>query len=79
MPFPFDLRNPSLADLLKLLPMVGPVVAATKEFADRFEVLIASRGAGEQAELRKALEDIRADNDEGHARLQEKLRRAAQE
>lgn len=67
------------ADLLKLLPMVGPAIAATMEFGQRFEQLIADRPEDEQDELRAALEDIRADNDEGHARLQAKLERAAKE
>lgn len=70
--------NFSFHDLLKLLPMVGPAVAATTEFVERFEKLISARGLGEQRELREALEDVRADNDAGHARLQEKLARAAQ-
>ena len=58
--------------------MVGPAVAATKEFAERFDLLISDKSAEQQNELREALEDIRADNDEGHARLQEKLAKAAE-
>lgn len=70
MNFPF-------ADILKLLPMVGPTIAATMEFGHRFEELISDKPEDEQASLREALEDIRADNDEAHARLQAKLERAA--
>lgn len=68
----------TLTDLLKLLPMVGPTIARTREFAERFETLIAGNSEAEQAELREALEDIRADNDEGHERLQAKLKAGAE-
>lgn len=68
---------PSMLELLKLLPIVGPTVARTTEFVDRFEELIAPRGLGDQTELREALADIQAENDEGHARLQAKLERAS--
>lgn len=67
----------STLDLLKLLPMVGPAIAATREFVERFELLIASKSEADQAELKAALADLRADNDEGHRRLQEKLEAAA--
>jgi hypothetical protein len=68
---------PSTLELLKLLPIVGPTVARTTEFVDRFEALIADRGPGDQADLRESLADIQAENDEGHARLQAKLERAS--
>jgi len=74
--FPFPLP-PSFLELAKLLPIVGPTVARTTEFVDRFSELIKDRGVAEQAELRDILADVQADNDEGHARLQEKLAEAA--
>lgn len=66
-------------DLLKVLPIIGPAVAATETFVERFEQLIGAHDPAEQAELREALADLQADNDEGHRRLQAKLERAAQE
>jgi hypothetical protein len=65
-------------DILKMLPVVGPVVAQTAEFKERFEALLKPLEPSEQGKLRDALEDLRADNDEGHARLQDKLARASQ-
>lgn len=65
-------------DILKLLPMVGPAVAASEIFIERFKLLIADKTPAQQDELKEALADIQADNDEGHARLQEKLARAAE-
>lgn len=70
--------NFSMTDILKLLPLVGPAVAATHEFVERFELLMRSKSAEDQAVLREALADLRADNDEGHRRLQDKLARAAE-
>ena len=66
-----------IIDILKALPVVGPTVAATVEFKERFEALVSAHGPEDQAKLREALEDVIADNDEGHRRLQEKLAAAA--
>jgi hypothetical protein len=78
MSWPTNMIPPSFLELAKLLPIVGPTVASTAEFVERFSELISHRGPGEQAELREMLEDVQADNDAGHARLQEKLARAAE-
>ena len=64
---------------LKLLPAVGSVVARLPEFKDTFDRIVESFGENDQDTLKAAYADLIADNDEGHARLQEKLARAASE
>ncbi len=64
--------------ILKMLPAVGPVVAALPEFKKVYDQLVATFGEKDQAVLRDAYADLVADNDEGHARLQDKLAAAAQ-
>jgi hypothetical protein len=67
-----------LTSVLKLLPAVGPVVAALPEFKKVFDQIVGTFKTKDQAQLREAYEDLMADNDEGHARLQAKLAAAAQ-
>lgn len=67
-----------LLDLLKTLPIIGPAVASTSEFLERFDDLLKPLSETDQDELKAALEDLMLENDEGHARLQAKLERAAQ-
>ena len=67
----------SFSNVLRLLQTVGPAVAATKEFKARFDAILEDRSEGDQAALKEALADLVADNDAGHARLQEKLDKAA--
>lgn len=67
----------NLESVLKLLPAVGPVVAALPEFKRIFDDVVATFGTNDQATLKGAYADLIADNDEGHARLQEKLAAAA--
>jgi hypothetical protein len=64
--------------VLKFLPVVGPVVAALPEFKSIFDQIVGTFGAHDQTLLKEAYEDLIADNDEGHARLQAKLAAAAQ-
>ena len=68
----FDLKS-----ILGLLPAVGPVIAALPEFKKVFDQIVGTFNTKDQAVLREAYEDIKADNDEGHARLQAKLAEAA--
>lgn len=67
----------NLANLLKLLPVVGPVVARAEDFVEWFHEATAALSPTDQASAKAALADIQADNDEGHARLQAKLAAAA--
>lgn len=66
------------ADLLKLLPVVGPAVAAAPEFKKVFDQIVGTFDKTDQATLRAGYADLMADNDAGHARLQAKLAEAAQ-
>ena len=63
----------NLTSILKLLPVVGPVVAALPEFKSVFDQIVGTFGEHDQATLKAAYADIMADNDEGHRRLQDKL------
>jgi hypothetical protein len=65
------------ASVLKLLPAVGPVVAALPEFKAVFDQIVGTFKSDDQAELKEAYADLIEQNDEGHARLQEKLAAAA--
>ena len=67
----------AFASVLKLLPAVGPVIAKLPEFKAVYDQMVATFSAPEQAQLKEAYDDLIAENDAGHARLQEKLRRAA--
>jgi len=67
-----------LTPMLKLLPVVGPVVAATESFKGWYDEAVGLLHPTDQATARAAYEDLIADNDEGHARLQLKLQAAAQ-
>lgn len=66
-----------LTKLLGLLPIVGPALARTTEFAGWFDSARKALHPADQATAKAALEDIQADNDEGHRRLQEKLQQAS--
>lgn len=61
------------ADLLKLLPVVGPAVAAAPEFKKVFDRIVATFDATDQAVLKEGYADLMLENDEGHRRLQQKL------
>ena len=68
----FDLRT-----LLGALPVIGPVVAAAPEFVKLFDQIVDTLNPDDQATAKEALADLMAENDEGHARLQAKLKAAA--
>jgi hypothetical protein len=67
----------TLASILALLPKVGPVVASLPEFKKVYDQIIATFGEHDQETLKEAYLDVIADNDAGHARLQDKLADAA--
>jgi hypothetical protein len=62
-----------LSSILKLLPAVGPVVAALPEFKKVYDQIVGTFKEDDQAVLKDAYADLMAENDEGHARLQKKL------
>ncbi|WP_257554157.1 hypothetical protein [Sphingobium sp. CFD-2] len=67
----------NISTLLNVLPVVGPVIAKAPEFVALYQAASAALNPPDQATAKKALADIQADNDEGHARLQDKLAAAA--
>ena len=68
----------NISTLLNVLPIVGPVIAKTPEFVALYLAAAAALNPPDQATAKEALNDIRADNDVGHARLQAKLAAAAE-
>lgn len=64
-----------LAILLEVLERTN-VDELTDRFVDLYERIAETLNPGEQDVAKEALEDRRADNDEGHARLQAKLEAA---
>lgn len=66
-----------LSTLLNVLSVVGPAIARADEFVALYHEAVAALHPQDQATAKAALSDIQADNDEGHARLQEKLAAAA--
>lgn len=67
----------NLSSLLSVLPVVGPLIAKAPEFIELFNQAKAALDPEDQETAQLALEDIQADNDEGHIRLQAKLAAAA--
>jgi hypothetical protein len=65
---------------IKALQAVGPITAALPEFKalyDQFVNLV--KGPKDQETLRKAYDELLAENTGGYARLDEMLRKAEQE
>lgn len=67
----FDFRT-----VLSSIAEAVPVLAQAPALVGLFENVIEGFDGQEQDDLKEALADARADNDEGHRRLQEKLRAA---
>lgn len=67
----------SLEILLRFLGFVPQVVAKLPAFVALFEDARRLLEPADQDVAKEALADIQADNDEGHARLQDKLAAAA--
>lgn len=70
--------NPLLRTLLRSLPVVGPVIAATQEFKALYDAAAALLSEDDQQAAKESYADLIANNDEGHRRLQQKLQAAAQ-
>ncbi len=66
-----------LSSVLKLLPAVGPVVAALPEFKAIYDQIVGTFKQQDQVMLLEAYADLITDNDESHTRLQEKLAAAS--
>lgn len=66
-----------LTSILKLLPVVGPVVAALPEFKNVYDQIVSTFDEDDQDLLKEAYQDVMQENDEGHLRLQRKLAEAA--
>lgn len=66
-----------LTSILKMLPVIGPVVAAAPEFKAVFDQIVGTFGEDDQAVLQESYADLMAENDAGHKRLQDKLAAAA--
>ena len=63
-----------LSSVLKLLPAVGPVVAALPEFKKIFDQIVATfDDPRDQNTLKSAYVVLMRENDEGHRRVQSKL------
>jgi hypothetical protein len=62
-----------LPDILALLPVVGPLIGKLPEFVAVFDQIVGTFNEDDQAILKDAYEDLMAENDAGHARLQAKL------
>lgn len=68
----------NITSILKLLPAVGPVVAALPEFKKVFDQIVGTfNDDADQHELKAAYADLIVDNDAGHRRIQEKLAAAS--
>ncbi len=66
-----------MTSILKMLPVVGPVVGALPEFKHVFDQIVGTFEEKDQAVLKDAYADLMADNDAGHDRIQQKLAAAA--
>jgi hypothetical protein len=69
----------NLQTILAALPRLVPLIGQAQEVAKLVEEVIGSfRDPQDQETLREAIADLEVENDEGHARYQEKLKAAAQ-
>lgn len=66
----------NLLSILKVLPAVGPAVAALPEFVELFNAGVSILKPEDQDTAKEALADLHADNAEGFARLDAKLEAA---
>ena len=69
----------NLSNLLNLLNIVGPVIAAAPQFKAVWDEAVDLLHPTDQATAKEALADLVADNATGYARLHEKLVAAAQQ
>lgn len=66
---------PSLESILRALTLAGSATPAALALVDAVKDIFDEE---DQATLKEALADVQAENDEGHARLQAKLKAAAE-
>lgn len=70
----------SISGIIKLLQIVGPITAKLPEFREVYDTIVSTfSNSTDQETLKKAYEELLAENTGGHARLQEMLRKAEQE
>lgn len=63
--------------IIKFLQVVGPVTARLPEFKEVYDQIVATFSSdSDQDTLKKAYEELLAENTGGHQRLQEMLRKA---
>lgn len=67
---------PTIENIIRAMTLAGSASAA---FEQLLEQVVRLFGAADQATLKEAYAHARADNDEGHRRLQEKLSALAAE
>lgn len=66
--------------VLKALQAIGPITAALPEFKALYDQIVETfKGDADQATLKRAYDELMAENSGGHVRLQEMLRKAEQE
>ena len=63
-----------IASLLKLLTVLDSAAASLPEFKKIYDQIVATFGSRDQTTLKQAYVDLMADNDDGHRRLQDKLK-----
>lgn len=64
--------------VIKFLQVVGPVTARLPEFKEVYDQIVATfKKDADQETLKKAYDELLAENTGGHARLQEMLRKAS--
>lgn len=66
-----------LATFIRAAQAIGPILATAPAVAQVLEQARQALAPADQETAKEALADLIADNDDGHARLQEKLARAA--
>ena len=66
--------NISIETVIRAMTLAGSALPAFKALLDEVMGLFSEK---DQAVLREAYEDVKLENDEGHARLQAKLAEAA--
>ncbi len=67
----------ALPTILGLLQKVPAVLAGSREFIDAFQQIKSTFSEKDQAVLQASYDRLVAENDAGHARLQDKLAKAA--
>lgn len=70
----------TVANVLRMLQAIGPLTAALPEVRVIFDDIVKTfKSKADQQTLQTAYRELQNENSGGHARLQEMLRKAAQE